>query len=47
MITQAILMYSQLKVFIPAGWNYTHVFRDLGVILSVENIEFLKAGAIS
>lgn len=35
-------VYGPLKVFIPGGWDYTQVFRNLGVTLGVQNIEFLK-----
>lgn len=28
-------VYSQMKVFIPASWDHTLVFRDLGVALNV------------
>lgn len=29
--------YSQLKVFVPAGWDHTQMFHDLGRVLSVQN----------
>lgn len=33
-------IYSQLKVFIPASWDLNHLLRDLGVVLSIQNMEF-------
>lgn len=32
---------------IPDNWDHTRVFRDLGVVLSVQNTQFLRAEALS
>lgn len=40
-------VYSQLKFFIPAGWDHAQVFGDIGVALSFQNMGFLKAGTAS
>lgn len=37
------IVYSQLKVFIPARWNHAQVFRDLGVAPIVQIMGFLRA----
>lgn len=39
--------YGQSKVFIPNNWDHTQVLRDLGVVLSVQNTQFLRAGTLS
>ena len=39
------IVHSQLKVFIPASWNHTQKFRDLGVTQSVQGTRVLKAEA--
>lgn len=36
------IVHSQLKVFIPASWDYTQVFGDLGVAISVQIMGVFK-----
>jgi hypothetical protein len=36
-----------MKCFIPASWDHTQVFRDLGVTLNVHNTRILKTETTS